>query len=71
MINMPLLAGWRESPPFDDLQFLTNLDPKLKDNNPPPIMIIRKLRMSLVLKDKGRSFMLYVKEDFCLKLSIR
>jgi len=44
--------------------FFTNLDPKLKDNNPPIIMTRRKLRMSLVLKDKGRSFMLFEKEDF-------
>jgi len=44
--------------------FFTNLDPKLRDNSPPIIMTIRKLRMSLVLKDKGRSFILFEKEDF-------
>jgi len=42
----------------------TNLDPKLKDNSPPIIMTIRKQRMSLVLKDKGRSFILFGEEDF-------
>jgi hypothetical protein len=50
--------------------FFTNLDPKLKDNKPPIIMTIRKLRISLVLKDNGRSLMLNIKEDPHLKLRI-
>lgn len=50
--------------------FLTSLDPKLKDNNPPIIMTIRKLRIIFVLKEKGRSLMLNIEEVLCLKLSI-
>jgi len=50
--------------------FFTNLDPKLKDNKPPIIMTMRKLRISLVLKDNGRSLMPNVKEVSCLKLRI-
>ncbi|KPJ70323.1 hypothetical protein AMJ44_00055 [candidate division WOR-1 bacterium DG_54_3] len=49
--------------------FFTNLDPKLKDNNPPTIMTIRKQRISLVLKDKGRSFMSRVEENFFFKIN--
>jgi len=48
--------------------FFTNLDPKLKDNKPPIIMTRRKLRISLVLKDNGRSLMLNVEEDPYLKI---
>jgi len=44
--------------------FFTNLDPKLKVNIPPIIMTIRKQMISLVLKEKGRSFILSGEEDF-------